>query len=195
MKKLGLAVICAAALCAYGDIQLVEYVESDGTAYIDTGVCPSPAATRMKVVLSPTAVDSTARGMFGTRGTPNAADELSCTILCVQSKYRLDWTGDGSKTAAMSAGTRYTRLLQPDGHAQRHRLLRGDEGNRPLDYGFLFNINNAGSVYGNGMRMRLYPPRSISTAPRFGCYPAVTNGVAGFTTSWRSSSSLPLAVR
>jgi hypothetical protein len=184
MKKLGLAVICAAALCAYGDIQLVEYVESDGTAYIDTGVCPSPAATRMKVVLSPTAVDSTARGMFGTRGTPNAADELSCTILCVQSKYRLDWTGDGSKTAAMSAGTRYTldccnQTVTLNGTAYSSAVTKATD---PLDYPvFLFNINNAGSVYGNGMRMRLYSAEiyldGTTLSARY--LPAVTNGVAG----------------
>jgi hypothetical protein len=102
----------------------------------------------------------------------------------VQSKYRLDWTGDGSKTAAMSAGTRYTldccnQTVTLNGTAYSSAVTKATD---PLDYPvFLFNINNAGSVYGNGMRMRLYSAEiyldGTTLSARY--LPAVTNGVAG----------------
>ena len=184
MKNLGFAAVFAVAVCAYGDIQLVEYVASDGTAYIDTGVCPNPATTRMKVVLSPTTVDATARGMFGVRGTTNVCDAKACNLVCVASKFRFDWTGTTDLTAAMSAGTQYTldcsnQTVTLNGTANSSTVPKATE---PLDYPiFLFNFNNAGSAFTTGMKMRLYSAEVYLDGATLSSHflPAVSNGVAG----------------
>ena len=60
--------LAAAAVSGALPDSFVEYVESTNAAtYVNTGILPNPAATRMVVQLTPTVVDSTQRGIFGSR--------------------------------------------------------------------------------------------------------------------------------
>ena len=72
------AAACAAVLCAFGaraelPDAFVEYVESDGTAYYDTGIVASPANTKMWVVLAPTSLPTTDCSVFGARSSATDA--------------------------------------------------------------------------------------------------------------------------
>ena len=72
----------------------VEYVESTNAAtYVNTGILPNPAATRMVVKLTPTVVDSTQRGIFGSRPSATWGGTDAAYVLLASSKFRVDWIG------------------------------------------------------------------------------------------------------
>lgn len=79
MKISTLFLLCAgAAGVVFGETpdSFVEYVESDGNAWVDTGVKPNPLKTRAVITLAPTVVNNTEKAMFGQRssGTWGGAD-------------------------------------------------------------------------------------------------------------------------
>lgn len=76
----------------------IEYLESDGTQYIDTEFKANTTTTKIETQLKVNELGSTI-GVMGSRNTAAATDATSCNIfLMSDNKFRLDWVdGAGSK--------------------------------------------------------------------------------------------------
>lgn len=79
------AVLCAGVLFAEEEIEYLEYVESDGYAYADTGICPNPMRTRVHAWLIPApcptkTVNAKYGAIFGALGVKGAFNNnKACT--------------------------------------------------------------------------------------------------------------------
>jgi len=74
----------------------IEYLESSGTQYIDTGFKANTTTTKIETQLQVTELGTTI-GVMGSRNTVNATDTTACNIfLMANNKFRLDWIdGEG----------------------------------------------------------------------------------------------------
>lgn len=91
------AVLCAGVLFAEEEIEYLEYVESDGYAYADTGICPNPMRTRVHAWLIPApcptkTVNAKYGAIFGALGVKGAFNNnKACTC-------HFGWRGGYSQT-------------------------------------------------------------------------------------------------
>lgn len=72
----------------------LEYIESTGTQYIDTGYYPNPTKTKVETTFILTNNTAVQR-IFGARDTQNTIGSGSCNIFfnVTKDQLRLDWTG------------------------------------------------------------------------------------------------------
>ncbi len=166
----------------------VEYVESTNvTTYIDTGIVPSAANTRMVVTLAPMLVDSTAAACFGARSSTTDADKTATYVLLVDGKFRLDWMGSASASATgpqPTVGTQYTfdavyNRCWVNNSFYRIQSSNYKNGTTTKSL-YLFAMNNTGALK-NGMMQRLYGARIYSNGTTLSAnyVPCVKDGVAG----------------
>lgn len=133
----------------------LEYLESDGYQYIDTGLS-APADTSLYFKLSVLDINST-WGVIGTRSTTKAGAG-SYNIFVVDGKLRLDLRGTSGSSLPVSVGVPFEIDYTPsatvfDGTRYANAVTKTD-----CNYSFfLFNFNNAGDAYAlQGAPQRLY---------------------------------------
>ena len=68
----------------------VEYLESTGTQWIDTGFKANTTTTFFECGIMPL-VTSVTQGVFGSRNTPNKAENDANNVFIISNKLRLDW--------------------------------------------------------------------------------------------------------
>lgn len=83
----------------------LEYIGSNGVAYINTEVKPKPNGHRLWIDLSLNEVDVT-KALLGSRTNATAGNKYACNIFVIKNTLRLDWIGS-SKSIPASTGTRY----------------------------------------------------------------------------------------
>ena len=89
----------------------VEYLESTGTQYVDTGFKANTTTTKLECLISPKNVTQTV-GLCGSRNTADNANSASCNIFIINRKMRLDWvdgyyTGSAMLSAEISVDSMY----------------------------------------------------------------------------------------
>lgn len=85
----------------------LDYIESSGTQYIDTGFKPN-GNSRIVMDCEPTSVDNTF-GFFCARTATSATDATSNTLFLISGNYRKDFYGTSKTTSgAYGAGKRIT---------------------------------------------------------------------------------------
>ncbi len=164
----------------------VEYVETTNvTTYIDTGIIPSAANTRMVVTLAPMLVDSTQAGCFGARSSTAEADKTATYVLLDSKKFRLDWTGSKNTVGPQpTVGTQYTFDVIYNRCWINNSFYRTQSSNykngTTTKSLYLFAVNNNGTLM-NGMKQRLYGARIYTDGTTLAAnyVPCVKNGVAG----------------
>ena len=85
--------------------QQVEYLQSTGTQYIDTGYAPVPATTKIDFVFSPDTIAGNSF-IFGCRPDTGIGG-YSCTTYFATGSVRQDWAGLGTYFPVTTVGTKY----------------------------------------------------------------------------------------
>ena len=177
------ALAVSAVFAALPD-SFVEYVESTNAAtYVNTGILPNPAATRMVVKLTPTVVDSTQRGIFGSLPSATWGGTDAAYVLLASSKFRVDWIGSQT-AAAFTPGTTVVYTFDMianrafiDSAFYASSAYKVTAAGKAL---YLFNMNNNGTVY-TGLPQKLYASRIYTDGTTLAAnyIPCVKDGVAG----------------
>ena len=137
--------------------QQVEYIESTGTQYIDTGINTNTTTSRYETKINPSLVSGTI-GIFGTRNDSSATPS-SMNVFIIDGIFRLDWlSGTISSSARISSNTEYaisiTRGLATINNVN---YTSGDTTSKDGSYTFYVgSFNNAGSVYSKGFSGKIY---------------------------------------
>ena len=136
------------------EYQEVEYIESTGTQYIDTGYNINSNKCRYKTKINFTNISET-RGVFGVR---NSMTTTSC-IFVLNNVLRLDWVSNSpSPRIYININSDYDIEITR-GHAIINDNVYTSNNNDDIDYNFSFyigNFNQAGSPYQNGMMGKIY---------------------------------------
>ena len=182
------AAACAAVGCAFGVAAaelpdaLVEYVESDGSAYYDTGICPSPANTRMVVAFAPTEVTGDNRSVFGLYSGTWA--DVAYVQYLSDKKLYVHWVG--GKTLVESAVLNKVYLYDCHGNnatinGNTYTYSRTKTSAEAAQSLYLFGINSGGAPYGTGLPQRLYGARIYVDGKTLSAnyIPCVKNGADG----------------
>ena len=138
--------------------QQVEYIESTGTQYIDTGIKTNTTTSRYETKINPSLVSGTI-GIFGTRNS-SSANQSSMNVFIINGTFRLDWLNGaiGSSVRDISSNTEYTISITR-GLATINNVNYVSEENTSIDGPYTFYVgsfNNAGSVYSNGFSGKIY---------------------------------------
>ena len=110
MKLSTLFLLCTgAASVAFGELPdaFLEYVESDGNAYVDTELKLDPTKSRAVIVLAPTVVNGTEKAVFGERSSSSGAGTDAMYVLLNGSKFRVDWIKATTATFVPTVNTIY----------------------------------------------------------------------------------------
>lgn len=138
--------------------QEVEYIESSGTQYIDTGININTTTSRYETKIKPSSVSST-MGIFGTRNN-SSANQSSMNVFIISGTFRLDWlTGNGNYNVRnISSDTEYTISITR-GLATINNVDYTSGETTSIDSTYPFyvgNFNNAGSVFSTGFSGKIY---------------------------------------
>lgn len=137
--------------------QQVEYIESTGTQYIDTGINTNTTTSRYETKINPSLVSGTI-GIFGTRDYSSATPS-SMNVFIIDGIFRLDWlSGKVTTGVRISSNTEYaisiTRGLATINNVN---YTSGDTTSKDGSYTFYVgSFNNAGSVYSKGFSGKIY---------------------------------------
>ena len=79
----------------FDDFKELEYIESTGTQWIDTGYYPNPSTTKVETTFILTNNTVINQGLFGSRKQTKISNS-SCNIFfnVEKNKFRLDWVGN-----------------------------------------------------------------------------------------------------
>ena len=132
----------------------VEYVESFGTEYIDTGVVATNSSAEILMQLTSSAASGQA--VFGARataGTVNSGTYSFFYNVSSSKMIRRDWTGSATNVAAPQLNKDTLISLNKDGsmdvdHVHYNAAVTKTACDRTLYVG---NLNNAGSPYTTGV--------------------------------------------
>ena len=136
----------------------VEYIESTGTQYIDTGININTTTSRYETKISPSLVSGT-MCIFGTRNS-SSANQSSMNVFIIDGTFRLDWLygAMGNSVKNISSNTEYTISITR-GLATINNVNYVSGENTSIDSSYTFyvgNLNNAGSVYSKGFSGKIY---------------------------------------
>lgn len=136
----------------------LQYIESTGTQYIDTGININTTTSRYETKIKPSLVSGTI-GIFGTRNY-TSSNPSSMNVFIIDGAFRLDWlTGAGNYNVGnISSNTEYTISITR-GLATINDVDYTSEATTSIDSSHTFyvgNFNNAGSVYSNGFSGKIY---------------------------------------
>lgn len=140
------------------EYQQVEYIESTGTQYIDTGIKTNTTTSRYETKISPSLV-SGAMCIFGTRNS-SSTNQSSMNVFVIDGTFRLDWLygAMGNSVKNISSNTEYTISITR-GLATINNVNYVSGENTSIDSSYTFyvgNLNNAGSVYSKGFSGKIY---------------------------------------
>ena len=131
----------------------VEYIQSDGTQYIDTGIAPGNNEIEWEFSFDNTRPSSGSDGLFGSRQTTTAYTSGSYNIFAQSTNLRLDCTSRGS---AVYVNPQNPVLLQFDSAyttVNGTQCYNGTKGQ--CDYPIcIFAINTGGTVTSSGSRAK-----------------------------------------
>ena len=136
----------------------VEYLESTGTQYIDTGINVNTTTSRYETKINPSSVSGTI-GIFGTRNY-SSANQSSMNVFIISGTFRLDWvTGNGNYNVRnISSDTEYTISITR-GLATINNVDYTSGETTSIDSTYPFYIgsfNNVGSVFSTGFSGKIY---------------------------------------
>ena len=136
----------------------VEYIESTGTQYINTGINTNTTTSRYETKINPSSVSGT-MGIFGTRNDYTSANQSSMNAFIIDGTFRLDWlSGTFSSSARISTNTEY-EISITRGLATINNVNYTSGNTTSIDSLYPFYVgtfNNAGSVYSNGFSGKIY---------------------------------------
>lgn len=136
----------------------VEYLESTGTQYIDTGINVNTTTSRYETKINPSSVSGT-MGIFGTRNY-SSANQSSMNAFIISGNFRLDWvSGNGNYNVRnISSDTEYTiSITRGLATINNVNYVSGDTTSIDSLYPFYVgNLNSAGSAFPNGFSGKIY---------------------------------------
>lgn len=136
----------------------VEYLESTGTQYIDTGINVNTTTSRYETKINPSSVSGT-MGIFGTRNN-SMASQSSMNVFIIGGTFRLDWlSGNGNYNVRnISTNTEYTISITR-GLATINNVNYTSGETISIDSLYPFYVgsfNNVGSVFSTGFSGKIY---------------------------------------
>lgn len=136
----------------------VEYIESTGTQYIDTGINVNTTTSRYETKINPSSVSGT-MGIFGTRNN-SMASQSSMNVFIIGGTFRLDWlSGNGNYNVRnISTNTEYTISITR-GLATINNVNYTSGETISIDSLYPFYVgsfNNVGSVFSTGFSGKIY---------------------------------------
>lgn len=139
----------------------VEYLESTGTQWIDSGIKPGPI-TRVEAIFAMTTFTDNC-GLFGARGFISNAVSFYNLFIINNTGYRVrwDWSGSGNyKTSEVDTSTAATYILgAAGGDITRNgvSLMPVSETKATLNHPlYIFNFNNNGAPYLQGANAKFW---------------------------------------
>ena len=110
------------------DVVPVEYIESHGTEWIDTGFKANTTTTTLETSIELTSMSANA-GLFGSRNNTSMANGASCNAFVMSTgKIRLDWaSADSNLNIDVQTGVRYEMSV-----TQGRYVLNGTETTIPI---------------------------------------------------------------
>lgn len=108
----------------------LQYIESSGSQYIDTGLKPDGTGTEITITFELTSgTTAAAQAIYGARSTANSADSAANVLFALDSgAARFDYYGSSYTGATLTVGTRYTaQSLISDSSSQR-LTVAGESG-------------------------------------------------------------------
>ena len=137
--------------------QQVEYIESTGTQYIDTGIYTNTTLSKFEIKLNISNKNVTA-GVFGTRNY-KSSDKSAINVFIRSGSLRLDWlSGSSVPEVAITENIDYTISITR-GLATINNINYTNEENTSVDARYPFyigNLNNAGIPYETGLSGKIY---------------------------------------
>ena len=137
--------------------QQVEYIESTGTQYIDTGIYTNTTLSKFEIKLNISNKNVTA-GVFGTRNY-KSSDKSAINVFIRSGSLRLDWlSGSSVPEVAITENIDYTISITR-GLATINNINYTNEENTSVDARYPFyigNFNNAGIPYEIGLSGKIY---------------------------------------
>ena len=164
IHKLNISTYLKYALCKTlggklpSEYQRLEYIESTGTQYIDTGINTNTTTSRYETKINPSSVSGTI-GIFGTRND-SSANQDSMNAFIIDGAFRLDWLygAMGSFVRNISSNTDYTISITR-GLATINNVDYTSGETTSIDSLYTFyigNLNNAGLVYSKRFSGKIY---------------------------------------
>lgn len=139
------------------EYQQVEYIESTGTQYINTGINTNTTTSRYETKINPSLVSGTI-GIFGTRNS-STANQSSMNVFIIDGAFRLDWlNGSMGSSVRISSNTEYTISITR-GLATINNVNYRFVETTSIDSLYPFYVgsfNNVGSVFSNGFSGKIY---------------------------------------
>lgn len=136
----------------------VEYLESSGTQYIDTGFKPNPTTTRFELTYSTTR--STSTFPFGSRVNSSFPSTASCTSYISDTSIRADWAGSNSVAFTTTSGKINNLICENNKMTLNGSDYQGsvEKSSSYLDYNFLlFNMwDGSSGVRATGFDGKFY---------------------------------------
>ena len=140
------------------EYQKVEYIQSSGTQYINTGIKVNTTNSRYETKINPSVV-SGASGIFGSRNNNLASDSSSANVFIINGAFRLDWLVGAAYTVNnIFPNTEYTISITR-GLATINNVDYTSEQTTSVNSLYTFyigNFNNAGRPYSNGFSGKIY---------------------------------------
>ena len=137
----------------------VEYLESTGTQYIDTGYKPIPATTKFEFMFTPTSI-STAKFLFGARPDSAATSANTCTAYSPNDRVRQDWAGRSTEfTLLLNTTDKFLYTALDNTISLNNETYVGTitRSTTRSDYNFmLFTVNTAGTADSRMLQAKLY---------------------------------------
>lgn len=135
----------------------VEYLESSGTQYIDTGFKPNPTTTKFELSYSTT---SSSTFPFGSRVSSNFPSTHSCTSYISSTSVRADWAGSNSVAFSTTSGKINNLICENNKMTLNGSDYQGsvEKSSSYLDYNFLlFNMwDGSSGVRATGFTGKFY---------------------------------------
>lgn len=162
----------------------MEYLESTGTQYIDTGFKANTTTTRLDIGLSITDI-SASHALFGSRNTANSADATACNAFCLTTgTFRWDWAvGSSSATSDVTIGNKYdVSITRGNLTVNGSTTTYTNTGSINQNYNFLlFNFSNGSATpYPTGMVGRIYYAKLYSNNVLVRDFVPVRVGTTGY---------------
>ena len=127
----------------------LEYLESTGTQWIDTGYTPIPATTRFELYFTPTRINDNSFA-FGARNNSAAGGAETCTAYKPANRVRQDWAGGNTEfTTRLNIADKFLYTAYNNTVSLNDEVYTGTtiRSTNRLDYNFtLFTVNTAGTV-------------------------------------------------
>jgi hypothetical protein len=138
----------------------IEYLETSGTQYIDTGFKANTTTTRAETELQVTDFSTTC-GLFGSRNSATSTNADSCNVFVLNNnKFRLDWVNGDTVVQSTNIVTTEKYVISiTRGMAMVNNATFVGTNTDSIDQNYNFYIggyNRAGSPSPNFFRGRFY---------------------------------------